>query len=367
MSLIPYLDSNNKIVDGTYIKALSFCKENCQKEKCKDFYKFLYTSMDDGIYKCPYGLSVYLITVNKEKKIFVSFRESNNYTKKNKRFLNDIVYNPVLTKDQIDSLVNASLNVDISNKRISDTQNSIDSMFHELRKLNAQMKEHCDSIFSNYGDKGDLYQLLPEEYSNLFERIKTLYVISTMINTRYSLYSYEKNKEILTLGSPINTNIYKKFDKCRRVLMNYQKRNVFINFSGTSYKIIRAYSSFEMIPFLLLENAIKYSTMNSEINVTFVSEASSLLIKIESFSPYCSKEELLKVFEKGIRGKNAIRTNDGTGIGLYFVKILCDLHNIQITLDSDSNNIKIIDDIPYSIFTVSLIFQNVFDKEDSDD
>lgn len=367
MSLLPYLDSNKTIIDGSYIKALSFCKENCKRDKCKTFYESLIIEKKEGIYKCPYGLSVCLRNFDNDCKLFVSFRESSTYSKKNRRFLHETVYNPVLTKEQIENLINTSLNFDISNRQSKDTLKSVDSMVHELRKLNAQIKEHCDSIFSNYGDKDDLYQLLPDEYSKLFDRIKTLYVISTMINTRYSLYSYEKNPDILTLGSPINTNIYKKFDKCRKVLKNYQKKNVYINFTGTSYKVFKAYPSFEMIPFLLLENAAKYSQNNTEVNVSFLSEQSSLIIKIESFSPYCSNDELNKISERGFRGKNAERTNDGTGIGLYFVNILCNLHKILLSFDSDSSNVKTINGVPYSIFTVTLEFQNVYDMEDSDD
>lgn len=367
MSLIPYLDSTKKIVDGTYIKALNFCKENCQKERCQKFYDTLLQSSNNGFYKCPYGLSVYLKKINDEKRVFVSFREQNTYVKKNKRFLKEKVYNPVLEKEQIEALINTSINNDITNKQVSEIQNSVDSMLHELRKLNAQIKEHCDSLFSNYGDKDDLYTLPPDEYTKLFDRLKTLYVISTMINTRYSLYSYEKDPDILTLSMPINTNIYKKFDKCRKVLKNYQKRNVFINLSGTSYKVFKAYPPFEMIPFLLMENAVKYSLNDSEVNVFFESQASTLKIRIESFSPYCSNEDLSKITERGFRGKNAKKTTDGSGIGLYFVKILCDLHNISISFTSDSNNIKTIECVPYSIFSVSLDFHNVFDKDNSDD
>ena len=367
MSLIPYLDSANNIVDGTYIKALHFCKENCQKEKCKAFYEDLLVNADNGFYKCPYGLSVYSKKINDEKRIFVSFREQNTYVKKNKRFLNEKVFNPVLEKEQIEVLINTSINNDINNKQVLETQNSMDSMLHELRKLNAQIKEYCDSLFSNYGDKDDLYTLPPDEYTKLFDRLKTLYVISTMINTRYSLYSYEKNPDILILSMPINTNIYKKFDKCRKVLKNYQKRNVFINLSGTSYKVFKAYPSFEMIPFLLLENAVKYSLNDSEVDVFFESQPSTLKIRIESFSPYCSNEDLLKITERGFRGKNAKKTTDGSGIGLYFVKILCDLHNISISFSSDSNNIRTVEGVSYSIFSVSLEFHNVFDKENTDD
>lgn len=199
MTLLPYLDSESRLCDGFYIKALSFCKKNCRNGKCQLFYKEVHNK-EAGFYKCPYGLSVCVKCINGEKFVFTSFRESETYVRKNKRFLHESEYNPVLSKEQINALIYNSINEKLSDKNIEEKQNTIDSMFHEIKKLNAQMKEHCDSLLSNYAEKNDVYQLTPDEFTRLFDRIKTLYVISTMINTRYSLYSYERNSSVLTQG-----------------------------------------------------------------------------------------------------------------------------------------------------------------------
>lgn len=366
MILLPYLDTENKLCDGVYIKALSFCKKNYHNGKCQLFYKEV-IDKEDGFYKCPYGLSVCVKCINNEKFVFTSFRENETYMRKNKKFLYETEYNPVLSKEQINTLINNSINEEISNKKIEKKQSSIDSMFHEVSKLNAQMKEHCETLFSNYAEKTDLYQLSPEEYTKLFDKIKTLYVMSTIISTRYSLYSYERNPEVLTSGYPIDINIYKKFDKCRRVLKNYQKKNVPINFEGQSYKGIKAYPSFEMIPFLLLENALKYSVVDAEVKVNFSSSNDNYLtIKIESYGPYCNQSEITHITEKGYRGKNAQKKSDGNGIGLYFAKTLCDIHHIRLSFVSDSQNQKEPNGIMYAPFIATLQFVGVFDMNENE-
>ena len=42
MNLVPQISHDGTIVDGGYIKALSFCKTNCATGKCAEFYKALF-------------------------------------------------------------------------------------------------------------------------------------------------------------------------------------------------------------------------------------------------------------------------------------------------------------------------------------
>ena len=129
---------------------------------------------------------------------------------------------------------------------------------------------------------------------------------------------------------------------------------------------IKAYPSFEMIPFLLLENAIKYTKENEKIKVFFSSNGDKVFVRIQSKGPYCSPEDLTHITEKGFRGEQAQRTADGNGIGLFFVKKLCDIHSVGIYFSSDSSVEKSPSGILYSDFTVSLEFNNVFDMSDYD-
>lgn len=363
MHLIPSFNQKGNIESGSFIQALSFCKNCYSDNRCMKHYKDLMSEQESCFKICPYGLVSYIFVHNDKKIIFTSLRERSLYKKQNKKFAKEMVYNPVLGKEQFLILIENSLTKQSEQENLKHKEESFDSMAHEVKKLNSQIKEYCDSIINLYSEKNDYMSLTTEEYLGLFEKIKSLYIISNMITSRYTIYDYDKNPEILSSGSKIRVSIHGKFMKCSKILKNYKKKKVHINFDGETHKYINAYSSFEMIPFLLLENAEKYALESTEINVNFIDSYDSLKLEIISYSPYCSKDDLTKIFEKGFRGKNARKISDGNGIGLYFVKLLCDLHKILINVESDSESINEIEKIPYSNFRVILTFTDVFEKE----
>ena len=90
---------------------------------------------------------------------------------------------------------------------------------------------------------------------------------------------------------------------------------------------MKAYSSLDLIPLLLIENAVKYAYVPSgaekkdfPVEIIFNdNEIDSLSVQVKSYSPYCPPNELDHLFEKNYRGKNAQAfTNNGSGIGLFF-------------------------------------------------
>lgn len=365
MYILPAIDENYIIKDGVLIKALSFCKKNCtSNEKCKRHYIEMANGNKTGFVPCPYGLVSYTEFNSKQKRIiYTGFRIKEYYDKKSKRFQNDNVYNPILPKSQFTELIDYSNNIEGEAVKLKEKQQSIELMAHEVKKLNGQIKEHCDLIFTSYFDKqDDVYSLTPPEYLALFAKIKTLYLISSMVSSQYTLYDYERNPDCIKSEALVKISVYKKFDKCKRILNNYKKKGISIVFEGSSYKYIKANTSFELIPLLLLENALKYSPKESEIKVIFLAGSNNLHIDIESFGPYCSEDEIKRIFDKGTRGSNAAKVADGNGIGLYFVKLLCDFHEIEISAYSSSKTEKDQRGILNSKFVVSLEFKKVFDE-----
>lgn len=204
--------------------------------------------------------------------------------------------------------------------------------------------------------------LTQEDIKKIIDKIRTINASSSMIMSRYTLDDYEKNPAALR-GGTFECNVYKKFDKINRILRNYEKKAVQIEFTGNSYMHINAYPSFELIPLLILENAVKYSYRNGTITVHFDEnkwdKKKRLSILISSYGPECPKEELDQVFDKGFRGENAKKQADGSGIGLYFVKILCDLHNIKVSVCSEVSKSTSISGIRYAPFEVRLDFGEV--------
>lgn len=66
-----------------------------------------------------------------------------------------------------------------------------------------------------------------------------------------SIYDYEKDPNSLISDSYCNINIHGKFVKCSKILENYKESNVHISFYGKTHKHMKAYPSFDLIPFLI--------------------------------------------------------------------------------------------------------------------
>lgn len=352
---------DGEIIDGALIKALSYCKKNCNSGKCKRFYDEISLVNHNKFLTCPYGMSVYISHYDNNIHWFIGLREKQTYDRSKAARINkeESIYNPVLSTAQLLEIIEVSLKNEKETKVLEEKQASIDSISHEVKKLNAQIKDRSDVIIQSFGSE-EQKTLSPSEFQEVVEKIKTIFVCSSMINARFALLNYEKNPVTLKQGSAFDCNIYKKFDKNRIIFSNYLGRKVPINLVGTSYRCIKAYPSFDMIPLLLIDNAVKYSYKGCSVEIRFECIENTLNVEVSSFSPYCSQNDIEHIFEKGYRGKNAIRVSDGSGIGLFFVKMVCDLHNIGISILSDSTKLIEHDGVAYAPFTVQLLFKNTF-------
>jgi signal transduction histidine kinase len=83
----------------------------------------------------------------------------------------------------------------------------------------------------------------------------------------------------------------------------------------------------------LLSNAIKYSPGDSLINVVLERAESSVLISLRDRGIGIPDDDRPRLFERYYRGSNAAGIV-GTGLGLYFVKTVVELHGGEVTAES---------------------------------
>lgn len=83
----------------------------------------------------------------------------------------------------------------------------------------------------------------------------------------------------------------------------------------------------------LIENAIKYSSENVQLNILTEITNEKLYIHIADKGQGIAREEQKKVFEEYYRSVNT--TGKGDGVGLSFVKIIVQKHQGTITLHSE--------------------------------
>ena len=367
MRFISQIDETGCLLEGEYIKPLDYCIKNHCKSKCSSFYAAMQDKKRECFYTCPMGMSVYL---TKNGEIFTCMRERGSYDKAKAKPISNHTsksYNPVMDTEQLETLIVATLDLHKEYDLIKEKRALLDSLTHEVRQLNAQIKAKSDSILTTYRLNDDNVNLTASDYIDLQNSIRTIFASSSIISSRFCLYDYERNPQAITQGPRTSCIIYKVFDKIAKILKNYQNRNVPIVFEGNSYDEMAMYPLFEMIPFSIIENAVKYTYTcgsRNKVEISFgYTRDYKLKIMVKSYGPYCSEEDSKKIFEKGYRGKNAQRISAGSGIGLFFVKILCDAHNITISAKSDNKFVTQISGVAYAPFTVTLVFNDVLHVE----
>ena len=109
-------------------------------------------------------------------------------------------------------------------------------------------------------------------------------------------------------------------------MMKYQakkkKVNVKIDFEQKNTVVLS--KNIYLVMFILMENAIKHSLHNGDINIEFEETDDKTIFKMTNKSPLIETAEYEKLFERGYRGKNTV--SKGTGIGLSMVKEILEKH-----------------------------------------
>ena len=83
----------------------------------------------------------------------------------------------------------------------------------------------------------------------------------------------------------------------------------------------------------LLSNAIKYSPSGTHIVLSAVVDGDKIVVCVEDRGIGIPAADLARLFERYSRGSN-VSGIVGTGIGLYLVKLVVDLHGGQIAVES---------------------------------
>ena len=195
----------------------------------------------------------------------------------------------------------------------STIKSDFDFLVHDLRRLSTTIyhaaEEAKDAV--NAGNRFNAIQL-----------IDNIIGAQSMLKIRTDVLDYTGNPNADHQVSSVP--VYRRTDKVVRSFGPFAaKRNIRINISGSSFATSLGPNVFEIIPYVILDNAIKYSPANSEIEVVFQENAETISIEFKSLGPPIEKNELDSIFAEGHRSRAAQRSGiSGSGIGLYLARQL---------------------------------------------
>jgi signal transduction histidine kinase len=338
-----YLDNNSHPKDGSLLPTHHFCKITFN-DKCKTHYSKIKSI--EGLHVCPYGF-VSLINTH-ENNCFTSLNVQGISKKKIlRKKLRKNESNITMTSNKIQELIkayekqkaehifakNITRDFDRKTNVVENKKEVLDDTLHELRNINKQLKKQA--FFLNKELEKEKYNI-----ELIRENAKNIRAATELVTVRLNAYDFTLNPELVEFGDKIKTNLYRKFEKAKKCLSVYaDDQNVNVTFLGNSHELVLAYEIIDILPYILIENGIKYSPINGTVQCTFNScnqKLESIIVK--NIGPKLDKDELSGIIEKGKRGKSVEGKIKGTGKGLYLVKLICDYNDIEFSVDS-----KIID------------------------
>lgn len=272
------------------------------------------------------------------------------YDKINKKtiLLNNKINN---LSTEVEDLKSKNLELQYKSESITETLNST---LHEVRRFSAQLLKFSERL--NLQIESVLSEKQGNDLSSISQISQSVFYTAGMISSRLSYTDIELNPRAIENQTPVRSGIYKKFDKTRRILAEEARTNrVKIYLKGESRIELDTLPVFELLPFVLLDNGVKYSPPDQTITVSFETVGGRQVVTISNPGPDVSENEISNLFEKGFRGKNTFRM-PGQGLGLFLAKRVCDFHDIRIRAEIGRRNYYQIAGINYSEFRVILEF-----------
>ena len=116
----------------------------------------------------------------------------------------------------------------------------------------------------------------------------------------------------------------------------------------------------------IFDNAYKYMPKNTELHIVCRKLKKSTEFIFSNWGPRLDEDEYEDVFNTNVRGRNCIKLPDvsGQGLGLTQVKEILELHDKWMETfceicDQYDNDIQMINNIPYSIFSLVLGYEPI--------
>lgn len=186
-------------------------------------------------------------------------------------------------------------------------------------------------------------ELLEMEYGNndcLNDIQEQVIRLRELTDKLVSLSRIEENSDNLKMiESPISDIIVEVINNFKSLSLSNNK-NIIYNVDEMVTMTCNDNSIRQLLS-ILLENAIKYSPSNSDINIDFHKQNNNLIFKISNTSIYkLDVKNIKNIFDRFYRLDSSRNSNTGGyGIGLSIVKAIVNSHNGKVIANVKENNI----------------------------
>lgn len=277
--------------------------------RCRKFYdKCLNSNYEDGtILCCPYGFScivfaneVYTGLIIKEESDYSKVK--GNIEQYNKKINDYSQYNRKDILILIQNYRELKKRMEIFEKTVHDIKNATRSMLDITENIENETKLLSDN------------------------KVYNAIVGYGLIKYRLDYHDYVIDGKGIIEQRRGSLNAHKMMNKLsHQMYYRARKKGIEIQLQGSTSVSVLQNASLYLGFFQLIENAVKYAVMNSEVIISFRDISSDEVeVRVENVCNPILEEEINKLTQKGYRASRASINTNGSGLGLFLAKEIFD-------------------------------------------
>lgn len=328
-STLPIVDLDNIHApsDGLFIETPADCFRNFSAdERCRLHYENIAAPKNDGkIFQCPFGFASMPISLGSR---FVAMTGVIPYPRMGgakersqaRRYPENKVTIGAISKA---ADVLRSLEMQLMDLERETIRNHAVAL-HEIRKLNRTVKQTAERLCQRQNETEP--ELADKDLVNIWKSAE-------IMSTQFDVLEFLANEELASLPLKSRIEIYRIFDKCARIYRPSNRPGRIQMLSNPIFdgRILACDKTFPIIPTVLIENALKYSPVDSDVKVKFSSARKRC--KVEVVNGCRGRIQLdQRIFQKGVRGQSHV---EGSGNGLYIAQLVARQHGAFIHVSTE--------------------------------
>lgn len=330
ISPIPFLDKSGNGHDGLLYAAPGYCR-NCPEKKCLSF---LNNNNLHDINRCYKNL--YFVVFSFEEVEYVW----NGILIKGRAYPKDF---KIMKKVGIIEMNEFSLNLLIKNYKYGNfvenflykyKRKSQSQSLHDIKPLVGALTSVVERSDVERAQKAKAYS--DDDVAILKDVVFDVYQILGAIKNQIDLSDFIIAPEALESVGRRKMKIHGLWYKNGEIYNTIAKktRNLEIEVGKYPFSLngeMELPEAFTLLPSILLDNAIKYSTKDNKIYVKFSENNGKIEISVSSFGAVVPLDKRDIIWTSGGRVKHdSLAGRPGSGYGLYLAKKICDISNFNI-------------------------------------
>lgn len=319
--------------DGFFISLPDVCERHFNKEDlCRAHYATLglkgAASPGEAI-QCPYGFASVPFKEEGESFAITGFVPFPRIGGERERLNSKRFANKKFDVDVVRKIGAALVDVSIAIKAIEeDTVQRHSAALHEIRKLNAKVKQNAERLYR------DVDSLATND-----SRTRTLTILraSEMMSQQFDIMEILASQNLETdLRLNAISELDRLFYKCMKVYQDpEQPERIKISTASNYHPKIRACDkTIPIIPTVLIQNAEKYSSPKSTIQITIEPRGDLCSVTVSNLA---EGQQILddSIFKSGVR---LSEDTDGSGNGLFVAQLVAKQHGTRIDVKTEVLN-----------------------------